>query len=197
MKKKISAIVLAAGMSKRMGRPKLILPWGETTIIGQVVHVLLESGINDIVIVAGAYKGEVEKALNNFPVRFAHNPKSTSDEMTRSLQIGLEAINENTDAVLVVLGDQPQIEIKVLEKLIDSYCQSAKKLVFPSYQKRRGHPWIVDRSLWSEILILSWPDTLRGFVNEHANEIDYVVVERDTILRDIDTPEEYSRQRPE
>jgi len=197
MDKKISAIVLAAGLSTRMGKPKLILPWGKTTIIGQVVHVLLGAGIIDIVIVTGAYKREVEDAISQYPVRFVHNPNAISEEMTTSLQKGLEAINDDTDAIMIVLGDQPQIELKVIEKLIDTYCQSDHKLVFPSYQQRRGHPWIVDRSLWSEILLLSRSDTLRDFVRYHGNEINYVLVDRDSILRDIDTPEEYSKQRPE
>ncbi len=191
----IGAVVLAAGRSQRMGRPKMVLPWGETTVIGRVVEVLLASGVEDIVIVTGGARKEVESALAGYPLRIVYNPDYADGEMTRSLQVGLYALGTRVEAALVVLGDQPQIEQTVLEAVIGAYEQGSQ-LVVPSYQIRRGHPWLVARSLWDSLLELRSPETLRDFLNDYASEIVYLDVDTPSIIQDLDTPDDYHRFRP-
>ena len=87
----IGAVVLAAGRSQRMGRPKMILPWGETTVIGQVANVLLAVGVDDVLVVTGGAQNEVEGALTGMPVRTVFNPEFANGEMMHTLQVGLAA----------------------------------------------------------------------------------------------------------
>lgn len=194
--KTIAAVVMAAGQSKRMGTPKMALPWGKTTVIGRVVSVLQESGIQEIVVVTGGDEDEVKRALSGASARIAPNPQFKNTEMLRSFQIGITSLPEKVSATLVVLGDQPQIEMEVVRKVCERFLNRASKIVVPSFQMRRGHPWLVERALWSEILGLDSSMNLRSFLNTHADEIDYILTDRASILADLDTPEDYRDQRP-
>jgi molybdenum cofactor cytidylyltransferase len=193
---KITAVVLAAGHSRRMGAPKLALPWGETNVIGQVLGVLSQSGIQDIVVVTGGAYHEVQHALRGLPVRLVYNPDHEQGEMLASFKVGLAALGNDPDAALVVLGDQPQIQEQVVDKLLQAYVDTGAPLVIPSYQMRRGHPWLLDRSLWADALAIQEPTTLRDFLRDHQDSIHYVVVDTDTILQDLDTPADYDAYRP-
>jgi len=193
----ISAIVLAAGKSVRMGEPKMVLPWKNTTVIGRVVDSLVQAGISDIVVVTGAAREAVEGALCNAPVRLIHNPDYAHGEMLSSFQTGLRAIGENVEAALVVLGDQPQIEPWVVKSVIQAYQDRHSILVVPSYQMRRGHPWLISRSLWTEALALKYPETLRDFLSALSDHIEYISLATKTVLEDVDTPEDYQRIKVE
>lgn len=196
----IAAIVLAAGLSRRMGRPKLILPWGATTVIGQVSRVLAEAGLHPLIIVTGGSHIQVEEALRSQPVRLVFNPRFAEDQMALSLQAGLAELTtkwpDSIQAVLVALGDQPQIESPVVQAVIAEYRTSGAALVLPSYQMRRGHPWMIDRSLWPKIMGLTPQQTLRDFLSANTQDIRYLVVDRTSILQDLDTPADYEQQAP-
>lgn len=191
----IGAVVMAAGRSKRMGRPKMDLPWGETTVIGQVVSVLQLSGVQDVIVVTGGNRETVELALEGLMLHTIHNPEYANGEMTKTLQVGLSAMGKDIEAALVVLGDQPQIEQSVVNTIISAY-QQGQRLVVPSYQMRRGHPWLVDRSFWDGLMGLRPPETLRDFLNIHSSKIHYVNVDTPSIVQDLDTPGDYHRFRP-
>ena len=192
----ISAIVLAAGLSTRMGHPKLILPWGSTTVIGQVVNTLAHAQVDDIVVVTGAARTEVEAALVKGrwdTVRTVFNPRYAVDNMLISLQAGIAALGKQVDAMLVVLGDQPQIEVGVVRLLTDSYRTEGYPLIVPSFHMRRGHPWVVARALWPDLLSAPVGSTMRDFLHAHTGQITYIAVSSPSILRDLDTPEDYAR----
>lgn len=191
----IGAVVLAAGLSKRMGRPKMTLPWGSTTVIGQVSDVLLTAGVDDIIVVTGGAHAEVESALAGVPVRAVFNPDFANGEMITTLQIGLKKLSSGVEAALVVLGDQPQIKSSVVKSAITAFKIGGHALVVPSYQKRRGHPWLAARKLWNILLALKTPTTMRTFLNRHESDIYYVNVDTPSILQDLDTPEDYQRFR--
>jgi molybdenum cofactor cytidylyltransferase len=192
----IAAIVLAAGLSRRMGRPKLALPWRDTTVIGQVVAVLAAAGINEILVVTGGASQEIEAALSAAPVRLVFNPRFEASEMIDSLQVGLAQLSSSVEATLVALGDQPQIQLPVVQAIMESYTEHPAGLIVPSYQMKRGHPWLVVRPLWSELSQLCPPQTLRDFLGRHVADIRYLPVSTDTILRDLDTPADYAREKP-
>ncbi len=192
----ISAIILAAGLSRRMGVPKMTLPWGGATVIGHVVDVLAQAGIPDIRVVTGWRRKEVESALQDRPARCVFNPRFAEDHMLLSLQVGLFNLPAPIQACLVVLGDQPQIQASVVEAMLEVYRANRVALVVPSYQMRRGHPWLIDRSLWESILRLPPQVTLRDVLESHADKIHYLVVDTDSVLRDLDTPADYERERP-
>jgi molybdenum cofactor cytidylyltransferase len=193
----IGAIVLAAGRSTRMGAAKMTLSWGDTTVIGQVVRVLLDSGVPEILVVTGGAQSEVQRALQGLPVREIYNPDYQQGEMLSTFKLGLSNLGEDLDAVLVVLGDQPQIERKVVLSLMKVYSDTLSGLVVPSYYMRRGHPWLMDRSLWPAALALQEPATLRDFLAENQSSIQYVNVDTPTILQDLDTPGDYRKYQPE
>jgi molybdenum cofactor cytidylyltransferase len=192
----IGAIVLAAGLSTRMGQPKMVLPWNGMTVIEKVVSTLIAAGLRSIDVITGGTHAAVEQALHSLPVRTIFNSKYANGEMLDSLQLGLNMLQPDIDAALIVLGDQPLIEEQVVRDVMAQYQKEHAKLVVPSYQMRRGHPWLVERSLWPQILALKPPQTLRDFMRANANHIRYHVVNTSSILQDLDTPEDYAKQQP-
>lgn len=192
----ISAVILAAGSSRRMGRPKLLLPWGATTVIGQVTAVVCASGVLEPVLVTGRMDGEVRAATAAWGVHWVHNPDYAHTEMLQSLQIGLREISPEALACLVVLGDQPQIEGAVVAQVLRAFRDEPCRILIPSYQQRRGHPWLVHRDLWGELLELPPDANLRIFLNRHVDDIHYLNVSSPSVLMDLDTPEDYARSKP-
>ena len=192
----ISAIILAAGQSKRMLQPKMLLPWGDLTVIEHVVATFLNAGLKDILIVTGAAQEQVENAVDRYSVRKIHNRDYAAGEMLSSLQCGIREMSELAQAVLIGLGDQPQIQESSIRAICDGYQASRSSLIVPSFQRKRGHPWLVARPLWNEILALSPPETPRDFLNQHSDKIEYVNLSTPTILADLDTPEDYEKSHP-
>lgn len=193
-KNDVAAVVVAAGLSSRMGRPKQLLPYGEYTIIEQIVSVLLQYTLAEVVVVTGHERKAIEAKLAPWPIRSVFNPDYRSGEMLSSLQYGLSALTPEIEAALVVLGDQPQLEVAVVQHLVETYRANKSRLLIPKFQERRGHPILIDRTYWPDILALTADRTLRDIIVLHAADIDYVKVETDSILRDIDTPEAYQQE---
>jgi molybdenum cofactor cytidylyltransferase len=192
----ISAIVLAAGQSKRMGQPKMLMTWGQTSVIGKVISTLFEAGVNDIHVVTGGNQAELKEALRANEVKYIHNKEYANGEMLTSVQVGLASVRGESEAVLIVLGDQPQIESKVVQEIIERYASTHHKIIVPSYLKHRGHPWLVEKSYWQEILILMYPATLRDFLNAHNEVIDYMNIDSQSVIQDLDTQADYSQYKP-
>ncbi|GMV34009.1 MAG: hypothetical protein DCC59_01060 [Chloroflexi bacterium] len=186
----ISAIVLAAGKSTRMGRQKMLMPWGDTTVLGKVVQTLRNSEVKEIILVANP---EVSARLTDCGLRIALN---STGEMLTSLQLGLQALNPSAQAALICLGDQPQMEERSVRAVCEAFLNGKPNLVAPSYRMRRGHPWLAARPLWGEILALDANQSMREFLNNHADEIQYVNLDTPTILQDLDTLEDYLKYKP-
>lgn len=192
----ISAIILAAGESKRMGRPKMLLPWGTTTVLGQVISTFRQAGVDPILVVTGGAHQQVEQVIHQYGAQSVFNDFYSSGEMLSSLQLGLTAQTDQVQATLIGLGDQPQIQVGTVELICATFRDKKSKLTVPSYQHRRGHPWLVERSLWKELLTLRSPQSPRDFLNKHAKEIEYVTVNTPTVLADLDTPQDYQTSHP-
>ena len=195
-KSDIAAVVLAAGLSLRMGQPKMILPWGNQTVIGHVVSVLQTSGVQSITVVTGGTANLVETALASYPVTSVFNPNYSNGDMLFSIQIGLASLSIDVQAALVVLGDQPQIEMKTITDIIDLYRREKPYFIVPSFKMRRGHPWLIEKSLWPQILRLDPPATMREFFHQHDRLIRYLEVDSSSVLSDLDTPEDYQKNKP-
>lgn len=192
----ISAIILAAGESKRMGQPKMLLKWGKTTVLEHVISVFANAGVENIVVVTGAAREDVEAAIsqlkNDHPVRSVFNEGFLTGEMLSSIQCGLRELRDGVSrAALIALGDQPQVRVGSVRRVCKMFKETGSPLVVPSYHMRRGHPWLAERSLWDEILAMRAPQTPRDFLNSHADQINYVEVDDEGILADLDTPEQY------
>ena len=191
----ITTLILAAGQSKRMGKTKMLLPWGEVTVLEQVIATFGSAEVDDVLVVTGGDRERVE-ALVKDPARMVFNPNYAEGEMLSSVQAGLVGLKHGAEAVLIGLGDQPQAQERSVRLVIDEYRKSGASIVVPSFQMRRGHPWLVARPHWDEILHMRSPASLRDFLNSHADEIHYVELSNDSILQDLDTPEDYLKSRP-
>lgn len=187
--KDISAIILAAGRSKRMGQQKMLMPWGATTVLEKVIQTVQAAGVENIVLVANS---ELAAPITNYQVPITLN---NNGEMLTSIQLGLRSQKPSAQAVLICLGDQPQIEERSVRSVCAAFQKGNSDLVVPSYQMRRGHPWLAARPLWEEILAMQ-AGSLREFLNAHAGEIEYVNLDTPTILQDLDTPEDYLKYKP-
>jgi molybdenum cofactor cytidylyltransferase len=192
----ITAIILAAGKSTRMGSPKMLLPWGDTTIIEHVISVFSNAGIEDILVVTGGAREQVEAVIleckKSYPVRNVHNKDFTNGEMLSSIQCGLQDLGERgVEAAMIGLGDQPQVQAGSVQLLMDAFLKTGSPLVVPSFQMHRGHPWLVVSSLWNELIEMDSTQTPRNFLNAHAKDIYYVNMDTPTILSDLDTPDDY------
>jgi molybdenum cofactor cytidylyltransferase len=192
----ISAIILAAGQSRRMGQPKMLLPWGQLTVIEEVIRTFMRAGIEDILVVTGGTRELVEKVIEPYPVQKIYNGNYEAGEMLSSLQLGLRSLSNQVQAALIGLGDQPQVQARTVRLVCEAYRESQSRLVVPSFQMRRGHPWLVATPLWNEVLKLEPPESPRDFLNRHATDIHYVEVDTSSILTDLDTPEDYQKTHP-
>jgi molybdenum cofactor cytidylyltransferase len=192
----IAAIIPAAGESRRMGRPKMALPWGDTSVLGRVVDVLQASGIDDIIVICGGARETVEALCQGRQVRTVFNQEYAGGEMLSSVQTGLKAMKAQVSAALIVLGDEPQIQESTVRLIVDEYTETESALIVPSYEMHRGHPWLVAKELWDEIGRLRAPASLREFLKQRAADIHYVDVNTATILQDLDTPGDYLKLRP-
>lgn len=204
----ISAIILAAGESKRMGQPKMLLPWGNGTVLTHVLSVFREAGVEEILVVTGGAKDQVEALVAGLGVRTVFNEAFQTGEMLSSIQCGLRALTppplsqspvgtlrgeRGAGAALIGLGDQPQVQAGSVRRVCEAFLETGANLVVPSYRMRRGHPWLVAYPLWDDLLRLKPPASPRDFLNAHAADIDYVNVDDPAILADLDTPEDYRK----
>ena len=191
----ISALILAAGQSKRMGRPKMLLPWGNTTVLEKVIATFKSAGVEDILVLTGGARGQVEGLVGE-SARCIFNPDHARGEMLSSVQVGLAELKSGVEATLIGLGDQPQVQESSVQLVVDEYHNSGASIVVPSFRMRRGHPWLVARTHWEEVLNMRSSESLRDFLNNHSEEINYVEVDNNSILQDLDTPEDYLKSRP-
>jgi molybdenum cofactor cytidylyltransferase len=191
----ISAVILAAGLSTRMGRLKQLLPYGEHTVIEQVVSVLLASPVDEVLVVTGHRRAALETTLGGWPVRTTFNPDYAEGEMLSSAQAGLWAVSAESRAALLVVGDMPAIEEDVVAQLIQAYRRGGDGFVYiPSFQMRAGHPVLVPRPYWPAILALPVGGNLRSVLRAKETRVQWVVVNTPSVLRDMDTPEDYERE---
>ncbi len=194
--RRIGAVVLAAGQSSRMGEPKMLLPWnGSLTIIHHVCQQVAACGPYEIVVVSGEWHDAIRKQVEGLPVRVVNNRDYAKGEMLSSLRVGLEAIWDTSEACMVVLGDQPGIQPDMVRALMLAYAEGRGRIVAPSYQNRRGHPIIIERAFWPSIMELPDDAAPRDVIRAHEDEVYHVVVDSSSVLRDIDTPEDYRQAR--
>ncbi len=174
-----------------MGVFKLTLPWRGTTVIGQVAATLSAFDLHEIVAVTGHRREDVEAALADYPVRCVFNPNYAAGEMLSSVQAGLATIDPRVDAILVCLGDQPQMLSATLSAvLVEGERTGWQRVVIPSYQIRAGHPILIPGAL--RLQIMDATESLRAVLRARAPAIDYLALDTPTVLADLDTPEDYA-----
>ncbi|MFZ2054118.1 MAG: nucleotidyltransferase family protein [Candidatus Aminicenantales bacterium] len=190
----IWAVVLAAGESRRMEQPKLLLPYGNETIIETVVRTVVSSSVDRTLVVLGARRREIEEKIRGFSVKKVIN-REFRKGMFSSVLCGLGSLPRSARAAVLVLADQPGIPSRVVDSLIESFCREKKGIVIPVYGKKRGHPLLLDLKYRREVEALPPEAGLRGLLRRHPEDILEVRVSSSEILRDIDSPADYRKTR--
>ncbi|MFP4082964.1 MAG: NTP transferase domain-containing protein [Candidatus Aminicenantes bacterium] len=189
----IAAVILAAGESRRMGRAKLLLPFGRKSIIQTVVDHVLRSEADKVVVVLGGGAEKIKPKIGHGPLLITLNPDYKKG-MLSSVQWGFKNLPPDTEAVLICLGDQPSISSDVIDEIIHAYRQTKKGIVIPVYRNNRGHPVLIDIKYQKEVDSLNPDIGLRQLVYSHPEDTFEVEVRESSILRDIDDPDDYKRE---
>jgi molybdenum cofactor cytidylyltransferase len=188
----ISGILLAAGLSSRMGEPKQLLPFGESTIVETVVDSMLGAKFNEVIVVVGHCGAQVRAQLGTRPVRIVFN-SDYREGMLTSAQTGIRTLQGN-EAFALMLVDQPFITSDLIDQVVSAYTQTNKGIALPSYNYKRGHPVIFHQRYAREILALDAESGgVRTLFKKYDDDIHYVTVDTDRVLRDIDYREDYER----
>ncbi|MGA1977882.1 MAG: nucleotidyltransferase family protein [Bacteroidales bacterium] len=186
----IWVIILAAGESVRMKVPKMLLPFGGTTVIETVIRNALDSEADNIAVVLGSGKEDILKLIENMPVKCCIND-NYKEGMLSSIKHGFSFLPVHFRAALVMPGDQPMVGPDVINMLISAYRASGKGIVIPAFSGKRGHPVLIDRKYRPEIEALRNGSTLRHLIHDHGFDILDIKIDTPDILNDIDTFDDY------
>ncbi len=192
---RVSAIILAAGTSRRMGQAKQLLPLGGSTVLAQTIENVRTAAVDEIVLVLGSSAEAIRQQLSQpllEGVKVVVN-QAYGQGMASSLHAGLSALGQHSNATLIILGDQPFVRPQTLDQIVASYRRSQAQIVIPSYQGTCGNPVLLDRSVFSEVMALQGDVGCRAIFDKHLEGIVNVEVEDMGVLLDIDDQEDYQR----
>ncbi len=191
---RIGAVILAAGMSSRMGEAKQLLRLGENTVLGQVLENVRSSLVYEVVLVLGHAAEKIKERISTENLTVVNND-SYQQGMGTSLRAGLAALSPAVDAALIVLADQPFIRPQTLDLLMDQYKRSSAQIVIPTYKGFRGNPVLLDRSVFPEIMALTGDIGCRAIFGNHLEGIVKQPVEDIGILLDLDSKDDFDLLR--
>lgn len=193
----VSAVILAAGTSSRMGQAKQLLALGESTVLAQTLAHVQAAAFHEIILVLGASAESIRSRLPSpHELKIVVNP-DYQQGIASSLRTGLMAVDPNSDAALIILGDQPFLRPQTLDRIVDEYRRSQAQIVIPLYQGQRGNPVLLDRSVFAEVMALEGDVGSRAIFANHLDGIVNVEVEDKGILLDLDEPADYERLKYE
>lgn len=186
----IAAIVLAAGLARRMGRPKLLLPLEGKPVVRWSVEALL-GHVDEVVVVTGPEAVAVTHALSGLSVRFVINPRPENGQGS-SIAAGVAALRPETRALIVALGDQPRLPAVVVPALLETFARGGKAIVAPVYQGAQGAPVLFSSAVFAELRALTGDAGARALVGGKPERVAFVPLDF-PMPADIDTPEDYAR----
>lgn len=192
----ISALVLAAGLSSRMGDFKPLLPLREKTLIENAIDSVLQGGAGTVVVVTGFHAEEVEAVLERYGdrVRFVRNPDYARTDMLCSIRIGVRALPP-CDAFYLLPGDMPVVRQSTFERLRAARRPDRVSIIFPTLDGYRKHPPLIDAGMIPEIASFHSEGGLRELWKRHEAKIITVPVDDKGVWVDVDTPDDYHRCR--
>jgi molybdenum cofactor cytidylyltransferase len=189
----VDAVVLAAGKSTRMGQQKLLMPYKKSTIIKTIVNELESSLSNQTIVVTGSHREEIQEELKECKLSFVNNENFESG-MLSSVQKGMEALSDKVDGAMILLGDQPMVSRKVIDRLISVFQKTEKGLLVPTFQNKRGHPVLIASKYREQIKSINPEIGLRELFLNNQDDILEVEMNTNDILKDLDTPEDYRNE---
>jgi molybdenum cofactor cytidylyltransferase len=187
---RVAAIVLAAGMSKRMGPSNKLLEEVEgRPIVAHVVEAVLASKIARTVVVTGHEQARIEGALRGATARFVHNP-AFAEGMSTSLSAGVRALDDTFDGAVIVLGDMPLLRARHIDRLLDAFDPNGPQTIcVPTFGGQRGHPVLLAARHFGEVSALSGDVGARSILERHGDRVLEVPIDDEAIRVDVDTPE--------
>ncbi len=190
----VSGLVLAAGASTRLGQPKQLLPFGPTTLLGAVVaHAAAATALDQVVVVIGGAAAEVRQRIDFGSATVVENPEF-SDGCASSYRTGIAAVDPRAEAVVVLLGDQPEVEAGVIDTVVGEWRRDQARIMLTSYRGREGHPLVFARELFDTLMALRGDKAAWKIVDAHRDWVRPVPVDR-SHPRDINTWSEYRTLR--
>lgn len=184
--KLISLIILAAGKSTRFGSNKLLYKLDDETMIERVVRQGLESKAQEVVVVVGYDAMKITETLKDLSCKIVHNP-SFERGQSSSVITGVKFVREHAKAVMILPGDVASVRVEHINKVINEYNSTESAIVVVSYQKKMGHPILIDSELFDEILnIREGTFGLKEIISKHRSQIKMVEVGSEEVLFDVD-----------
>jgi CTP:molybdopterin cytidylyltransferase MocA len=190
---RVVGVVLAAGESRRMGRLKALLPFGEGTVIEQVLRPLLQAELAGVAVVLGYRANDIAAVIRALPVQLLYNP-DYQQGMTTSVQVALRHITPIPDAYLLALVDQPHIGLGPIQQLLAALARTNKGVIIPTFHGKRGHPIVLASRYRQEVLALGPQQGLNLVTRGHPDDTLEVPMESDEILRDMDYQADYEAE---
>ena len=202
----VSAVVLAAGMSTRMGRNKLLLTFRDKPLVVHAVDTLMASKAGEIIVVLGHesekvwdrledYAGQVSNGGQRRRVLLVKNP-DYRDGLSTSVRTGVQAVSPEAEAIMVYLADQPLLEAGDVDRIIEAFAAAKaenKMIVVPFFKGERGNPVILDASLRDSILGIVGDVGCKGVIKRYPEKVYAIEMENDHVVRDVDDVEAYER----
>jgi molybdenum cofactor cytidylyltransferase len=202
----VSAVVLAAGMSTRMGRNKLLLTFRDKPLVVHAVETLLASKAGEIIVVVGHesekvwdelgdYVGQVPNGGQRHRVRLVKNP-DYRDGLSTSVRAGVEAVSPEARAIMIYLADQPLLEPADVDRIIAAFATAkaeGRMIVVPLFKGERGNPVILDASLRDSILGIVGDVGCKGVIKHYPEKVYALEMENDHVVRDVDDAQAYER----
>ena len=189
-RKKIAGVILAAGSASRMGKTKQLLPFGKTTLLGQVVETAKGSALHEIIVVLGHKAEQIRQTLDPANTKIIMNKEYAKGQST-SLIKGLENVSPVCDAAMFLLGDQPLVTADIINRLINAFETTSALITIPYCNDKRGNPVIIARPLFHRLKSLSADIGARDLFDEFKESILKVQIPDNAILVDIDTMDDY------
>ncbi|MCM8736792.1 molybdopterin-binding/glycosyltransferase family 2 protein [Azospirillum sp. A1-3] len=191
---RVTALVLAAGRSSRMGPTnKLLAEINGAPLVARAVDAALASQAANVIVVTGHQGESVARALADRPVTFVHNP-AFAEGLSSSLRAGLAAVPSESDAVVVCLGDMPRVASAVIDRLIAAYSPvEGRAICIPTTHGKQGNPVLWDRAFFTEMATLTGDAGAKRLIGQHADRLCEVPVDDAGILYDVDTPDLLAR----
>ena len=184
---KVTALVLAAGLSRRMGQLKQLLPVNNRPAIRHCIDTIIASGINDIVAVIRNDSEELKNILNGLPLSIVYN-RNAESEMAESVRIGLRAIAASATGVMVCLSDHPLVKVETLKTLLHIHEQKPDRILLPRCNGKNGHPVLFPVQIIHQVFSGL---NLREIISRYPDMVKNVQVMDEGILFDMDTREDY------
>ncbi len=193
----IAGLILAAGESSRMGRDKALLNYRGRTFLDTIIQTLRDTGIERIAVVLGHHAEEIQRATNLEGVDVVVNSEYRRGQ-TSSLQCGLRALESPAlEGVVLCLVDHPAVSAATIQKLVQSFQQSPTPLVIPTYQGQRGHPVVIGRALFTELLNLGPDEGANTVIRKYRDTTRFLETDDEGTILDVDMPGTYRELRNE